>query len=616
MGIIRKLDSETIKRIAAGEVIDRPSSVVKELVENAIDAGAMRITVELSNGGLTGIKITDNGIGIAAEDVPLLMDRHVTSKIHDIDDLDNVGTLGFRGEALYSIATVTQFELRTRHRGEDAGTSLRFVNGEREIKPVAHPVGTSIEANSIFHNTPARRKFLKSSSAEYARCAEVVTRFALAYPHIAVELIHDGRLNLQTSGAGIQDVLLSVFGKNEARHFIPVVFRDQQVGIKGQISDTELNRTTRKDQNFTINGRIIFDIGLSLALERAFERRIQPGRKPLCILDVSIDPATVDVNVHPHKREVRLSAPRAVYDGVQRACTEALRREVGDVPTGDNFEPGEGSPHIEDSTPIGAVGQFEGDNTGETTSFVSYQPKRKYPGTLEEILDEISHDRRTPSSGQQYLPTEIRTSREASVETIHVAGEDAQTASVGLGDAIQAYNTYIILKKDGLVYIADQHNLHETIIYREFRNAADKGAASQKLLFVLTVEFTPEAGEIIRENGRFLSRMGYELEDFGGGTFIVRALPHFIGHADIKRHLLELFDEVGELKGDKFEEKFMVSASCKAAVKAGTSLSREEISALAGHLGGRRGFNCPHGRPAVVVLDEEWFAHTFKRPIR
>lgn len=610
MGIIHKLDREIIKRIAAGEVIERPSSIVKEAVENAIDAGASRIVVELSNGGLTSIKITDNGIGIAAEDVPLLMERHVTSKINDIDDLDNVGTLGFRGEALYSIASVTQLSLRTRAKKEDAGTELSFVDGRKEIKPIAHPVGTSIEANSLFYNTPARRKFLKSSSSEYARCAEVVTRFALAYPHIAFELIHDKRMNLQATGAGVQDVLLAVFGKDDARHFIPVTFRDQRVGIRGQISDPELTRTTRKDQTFTINGRVIFDIALNLALERAFARIIQPGKKPLCVLDISIDPTSVDVNVHPYKREVRLAAPRAVYDAIQISCTEALKRELGGLPA---IEPDEESPASQ--TPVAEVpGDFIGDEVREKTRFISFKPKTKHPGTLEDILDEISSGRKAEPATQQQLPTEIplqEACEDESASPTHTLPRMARD-----GEIIQYLDTYLIFNNGGVIYVADQHNLHETILYREMKDAGEKGAVSQKLLFPVTVEFTPEISALITGKKNFLKTLGYDFEDFGGGTFLVRALPNFLSTADPKQHLLQLFDEVGGLKGDEFEERFIVGAACQAAVKAGTRLSPEEMSGLAAHLFGKRGFNCPHGRPAVVVLDNEWFSRTFKRPLR
>ena len=614
MGVIHKLDSEIIKRIAAGEVIERPSSIVKETLENAIDAGAARITLELSNGGLTLIKITDSGIGIAAEDVPLLMERHVTSKIIGMDDLENVGTLGFRGEALYSIASVSQFTLRTRSRGEDVGTELKFIDGERGIRPIAHPVGTSIEAKSIFHSTPARRKFLKSSSAEYARCAEVVTRYALAYPHIAFELIHDGRLNLQTTGGGVQDVLLAVFGKDEARHFVTVTFRDQTVGIRGQISDIELTRSTRKDQTFTINGRVIFDIALNLALERAYAHRIQPGKKPLCILDISIDPTSVDVNVHPHKREVRLAAPRAVYDGIQRSCSMALKREIGDITAPDE------QAHMGRSEPIdipaaGTPGVTVGDELGETTQFISFKPKTKYPGTLEEILDDISDKKDVKHDSQQQLQIDDP------FEDI-AADKPARDIStivppiVREGEIIQYLNTYIIFNNGGSIYVADQHNLHETILYRSMKNSGRDGAVSQKLLFPITVEFTPEISALIAEKHNFLKSLGYDFEEFGGGTFIIRALPGFISFDDTKRHLLELFDEIGDLKGDEFEERFMIGSSCRAAVKAGTRLSTEELHGLTSHLTGKRGFNCPHGRPAVIVLDEEWFSRSFKRPIR
>jgi DNA mismatch repair protein MutL len=612
MGIIKKLDPELIKRIAAGEVIERPSSIVKELLENAIDAGANRITVELSSGGLTSIKVTDNGIGIASDDVPLLIDRHVTSKIHDIDDLEMVGTLGFRGEALYSIASVARFTLRTRHRGEDAGTELSFVDGEKRTRTIPHPVGTSVEATSIFYNTPARRKFLKTASSEYARCAEVVTRYALAYPQVAFELTHDGRLNLQTTGGGVQDVLLAVFGKSEAVHFIPVHFRDQRVGITGQISDPSLTRTTRKDQTFTINGRVVFDIALNLAFERAYSKLIAEGKRPLCILDVTIDPASVDVNVHPHKREVRLSAPRAVYDAIQRACNEALHREIGDLHIPDDELPQGVQEPVTTSTTT-SLKEYEGVDVGESTSFVAFKPKQKSPVTMEQLLDELESKRKAERVQREAIPI-------AFDEPIEPEKQKDVTPDIPpptrVRDIMQVNNTYLIINRGDMVFIADQHNLHETILYREMKNAGDKGVVSQKLLFPVTVEFTPEVSAIINEKADFLNRMGYELEDFGGGTYIIRALPHFLPPEDPKEHLLDLFDEVGDVKGDDFDEKFIIGASCRAAIKAGKRLTPEEMRSLASNIIGPRGFNCPHGRPAVIALDGEWFARTFKRPIR
>jgi len=610
MGIIKRLDNELIKRIAAGEVIERPSSVVKELLENAIDAGANRINIELSNGGLTAIKVTDNGIGISSDDVPLLIDRHVTSKISNLDDLEMVGTLGFRGEALYSIASVARFILRTRHRGEDAGSELSFVDGSKHIRTIPHPIGTSVEAGSLFYNTPARRKFLKTSSSEYARCAEVVMRYALAYTQIAFELIHDGRLNLQTTGGGAQDVLLAIFGRSEAVHFIPVHFRDQTVGITGQISDPALTRTTRKDQTFTINGRVVYDIALNLALERAYSKLISEGKKPLCMLDISIDPGSVDVNVHPHKREVRLAAPRAVYDAIQRACIEALHREIGGSFAAESMG---ALPEEQPVTPFALAEENDPGEQMETTSFISFKPKQKTSMTMEEILDELEKKHRAERVSQEKLPmtfarTHIRDEERASPQVFTVA--------VKAGEMMQVNDTYLIINRGDFVFVADQHNLHETILYREMKNAGEKGIVSQKLLFPLTVEFTPEISAIISEKSGFLGRMGYELEDFGGGTFLVRALPHFLSLDNPKEHLLELFDEVCDVRGDEFYEKFIIYAACHAAIKAGKRLSPDEMRTLALHITGNRGFNCPHGRPAVVVLDDEWFARIFKRPVR
>jgi DNA mismatch repair protein MutL len=609
MGIIKRLDSELIKRIAAGEVIERPSSIVKELLENAIDAGANRINIELSNGGLTSIKVTDNGIGISSDDVPLLIDRHVTSKISNLDDLEMVGTLGFRGEALYSIASVARFILRTRHRGEDAGSELTFVDGGKHIRTIPHPIGTSIEAGSIFYNTPARRKFLKTSSSEYARCAEVVMRYALAYPQIAFELIHDGRLNLQTNGGGPQDVLLAIFGKSEAVHFALVHFRDQTVGITGQISDPSLTRTTRKDQTFTINGRVVYDIALNLALERAYSKLISEGKRPLCILDISIDPGSVDVNVHPHKREVRLAAPRAVYDAIQRACAEALHREIG------GYFAAEGLAALEQPNAPFPLAAEEPDDVApqESTSFIGFKPKQKTSMTMEELLDELERQRRGEHVSQEKLPM---TFARTPVREEEWTPSQAFPVAPKAGEMMQVNDTYIIINRGDIIFIADQHNLHETILYREMKNAGEKGVISQKLLFPITVEFTPEISAVIAEQSDFLARMGYELEDFGGGTFLVRALPHFLNLDNPKEHLLDLFDEVSDVKGDEFYERFVIGTACRAAIKAGKRLSVDEMRTLALHITGTRGFNCPHGRPAVIVLDDEWFAKMFKRPMR
>ena len=492
MGIIKKLDPELVMRIAAGEVIERPASIVKELIENSIDAGANRINMELSNGGLTHIKITDNGIGISSEDVPLLLDRHVTSKIHDFVDLENVGTLGFRGEALYSIASVSKFILSSRNRGEEAGSELSYIDRTKKIRTIAHPVGTSIEADGIFYNTPARRKFLKSSSSEYARCAEIVTKFSLAYPLIAFELTHAGRLNLQTTGGGIQDALLAVFGKTDARNFIPISTRDQRVGIRGQIADPGLVRSTRKDQTFTINGRIIYDIAMNLALERAFSRLIAEGKKPLCVIDVTIDPGSIDVNVHPHKREVRLAAPRAAYDAIQRACSEALKRELSGFQAAQpQTEPL--ADEIENQPIPGAKSSISDDPHG----FVTFEKRDSDRKNLGELLGEVEmRGRGQFTKGIQGTP-ELTVHRTVDPGGVPDVLEDL--LDIEEGDIIQFLDTYLILNRGDILYLIDQHNLHETLLYREMKGLDNRTTVSQKLLFPVPIEFTPEIRSVIEE---------------------------------------------------------------------------------------------------------------------
>ena len=622
---IRKLPQEIVRLIAAGEVIERPVSVVKELIENSLDAGSKNIEIRLVNGGLISISVRDDGIGISSEHVPLLLERHTTSKISTETDLESIYTLGFRGEALYSIAAASDVILSTRFVDEDAGSKLTYENGEKKVETISWPGGTQVESIKLFHSTPARRKFLRSDSAEFSRVASMVSSYALAYPDVSWKLIHNGRESLRTPGTGnLDDALVAVYGVDSTRKMIAVNFPDGPVRISGAISSFELTRARRTDQLIFLNGRLIKDLSITSAFERPYRDFLAHGRRPMCILKIECDRTQVDVNVHPHKSEVRLANPRLITSAVYHAVDNTLKNHhplhVESIHGQDHVE----QVRIDENT--GEVFDSEIQTGTQTPQYIDdKQSEREW--AIQQPKRRHTSDWSPPDEEDKYRPY-IRRRREnvqhryPSFDEI-VLDEDMPPE----GNAVQFANTYIIYNQGKAVYLIDQHNLHERILYEEFSSREKKSErVSQSLLFPLQVKLPASLAGLVNINRDLINELGFEIDEFsdpdGGGeqAFVLRAVPQALKETDLVRAFTDIIEKAADDENlsepDGFRHAFIVNLACKSAIKAGQVLTEQEISFLIGQIKDGTYFTCPHGRPTIIRLDEDWFQRVFKRSQR
>jgi DNA mismatch repair protein MutL len=546
---IQIMPPELAERIAAGEVVERPASVVKELVENSLDAGARAISVEIRASGMGLIRVSDDGHGMSRADAPLALARFATSKVRTLADLEAIHTLGFRGEALSSIAAVARLELLTRKAEELEGTLYQSADRSDEeqeqlphnLQPAASPVGTSVTVRDLFYNTPARRKFSKSPRRETELVRDTVIRYGLAYPGVAFRLVVDGRERLLAPPSSLLERVGLCLGREVAGEMVEIQWAAGDLRVSGYISRPTIGRSRRQGQFFFLNGRPIRSGLLAVMLERPYAGRLPIGRYPLAVIHIEIDPRLVDVNVHPRKAEVRLAQERAVYQAVTRAVSDALAPFPGEHAFPDWEWPFEGT----------AGGLREGDAA--------------------------------------YL----------------VRG--------GLQALGQLLNTYLIARSiEGLV-VADQHAGHEQVLYE--RLAA--GPAPQMLETPIRVDLTAYEAGRLRPALSLLADLGFELEPFGGDSFLVRALPAPIADADPAELLTVLVDELARLQNrdpEEQREELAMKAACTAAVKAGDHLSLEEQQRLLDDLMQCWSpATCPHGRPAFITLSQEELERRFLR---
>ncbi len=589
---IHVLPDQLASQIAAGEVVERPSSVVKELVENAIDAGATAITVEVRGGGRELIQVADNGAGIPADELETAFLRHATSKLNSVDDLWAIRTLGFRGEALASIGAVSRVTVVSRARDAAAGVRLILEGGEVVSREsVGAPAGTVFAVESLFYNVPARLKFLKSATTEKRLIDEFVTRYALAYPAIRFRLSHDGRVTFQTTGSGATpDVLLAAYGPDIVRQLIEVRPGEPAgdralIAVRGFVSDPALTYAGRTHIQLFVNGRAIRDSRLTFAVVQAYHTLLPVGRFPLALLFIEMAPEEVDVNVHPTKVEVRFRDEGAVFGAVQRAARAALletapARGLGGWPASGHpstawpsFRPEARSPDLP-SSQLDIPWQLQG------------------PGSDEEVPDGSPAAPTLPGTGGKHMPI------------MRVIGQ--------VGAA------YIIAEGPDGLYLIDQHAAHERILYEEFlAQWRDRQAASQGLVAAATVYLSPSQAHLVEEHQALLGSLGFEIEPFGPNAFRLRAVPAILGHADPAQALAavvaDLENEATPLQSEI--EALVIKRVCKtAAVKAGQTLSRPEMEAMIRQLEACAvPHTCPHGRPTLIHLSVAQLARQFGR---
>lgn len=580
MGRIAKLDDQTIDRIAAGEVVERPSSVVKELVENCLDAGAQQLEIHLRGGGLEEITILDDGCGMPPEDMLLAVERHATSKIVSADDLWSIGTLGFRGEALPSIASVSRFTLRSRPHAAKMGYELKIDGGKAgSIETVATPAGTRIKVLDLFYNTPVRRTFLRSPASEGAQVYQTVVRLALSHPQVAFLLTSERGVLLQTQGTGrILDAFAAIYGIEMANQMIQVDRLGDGVHVRGLISLSTLSRSNRQAQSLFVNGRTVTHLAIRYSLEEAYHERLLKGRFPLYALFLQVDPLLVDVNVHPTKAEVRFSDERLIAGEVYRAVRDRLGEEVV-VPS---WSPSESEIAVanEPKSPPRPTGSSDSTEVHE----------EKTPFLAESI--EVMQPKMQSAIEQAPNPLLIRDS------------EPASSTSLRFHSLGQAHRMYLLAEDDEALYLVDQHAAHERISFERLENGGT--ADVQELLLPIMIDVGAERRLLFETHQQEMVDAGFRIEAMGPGTLVVRGVPALLG-ADVQQKLMEeLLDEFARSFGveDVFTRRRRILreiAACKASVRANDRLDAEEMQALLDRLlQTKHPMNCPHGRPTYL----------------
>jgi len=582
---IRVLGDAVINKIAAGEVVDRPASVVKELVENALDAGSTRIEVEVVAGGKTLVAVTDNGKGMSRDDALLCLERHATSKIRDVDDIEHIATLGFRGEALAAIASVSRMTLQTAAAGETGGTEIAIHGGRiLDVKDAGCPAGTRIVVRTLFFNVPARRKFLRTEPTEFAQVRQLLMPYALAWPEIGFRLVSDGRevFNLPP-GAGLIERLSALYGRPVTDALRPVEHEQDGVRVQGFVGLPQASRADRAEQYVFINRRPAGAPVLQHALNEAYQSLLPRGRYPVVFLFLRLDAGDVDVNVHPTKKEVRFRRPGDVRD----ALIEAVRRALG-------------TPSASAETAPGPVAPPPEPWSHPPLSIPDLPPARVFAYPRMPMTPPPAAE---PGSSSAAAVTPAASSPAAADSPAGLSGGSPWAWCRVVG---QVGGLFVVLEtEDGLV-LMDPHAAHERVLFDRFMREALAGAVKgQGLLMPVTVQAGGHDAEVVRRNLPALQSMGFGIAEFGGDAFVVDAVPAVLGPAFAPGTLAEIAATIegGGARGgtERWLKERIATAACKAAVKARDTLKLEEIERLVVELAGTdMPYTCPHGRPTLI----------------
>ncbi len=591
MNRINVLSEALANRIAAGEVVDRPASVVKELVENAIDAEATRIEVELAEGGRKLIRVSDDGLGMSPEDAALCVQRFATSKVSEEADLQHIETMGFRGEALPSIASVSHLRITTRLRESDEGTMLTIEGGEiAEVRAVGCPTGTTIEVANLFFNTPARLKFLRTTGTERGHCSDWVTRMALARPDIAMQMTHEGTVLLSSPGRGdLPATVAQILGSTVARQMLPVDFDTGAMRIHGLISSSRLTRATRKHQMCFVNRRYVRSMSLGHALREAYGILLPSGKQPLCALHIDMPAQLVDPNVHPTKIEVRFKSQGEVHGLMQQAVEEGLE-QAGLRPKSMRTPP----------RGPDQAGRFTGPDLEQRTMARRLRVNPFYDATDERDVGLEVH--------------------EGEPEPDATATEDP---AIAVGEALEALGqvagAYIACRSGGDLLLVDQHRAAERIIAAELASK-DHAVARQMLMLPMTLELTDAEQAAVDEHREALGEAGFEIEPFGGSGYLVRSVPASLAERAPEEALRGIIEELAEWgKSDQGDarERLIATIACHGAIKSGEHLSEREMRHLIGQLNrSSTPAICPHGDPIIVSISRAELDRRFGRSYR
>ena len=629
MSRIHLLDNSLIDKIAAGEVVERPASVVKELMENSIDAGATSLTVEIRDGGISYIRISDNGKGIPRDEIKTAFMRHATSKLNAFEDLEDILTLGFRGEALSSIASVADVEMVTKTAEDSEGTRLEL-NGGRIVneEPAPLETGTVITVKNLFYNTPARRKFLKKPASESGYVSEVVNRIALGHPHIGIKYINNGNTVLQTSGSNdLKTAVFHIYGREQALKMTEASLSREGYSINGLVGKPELSRANRTYESFFINGRYVKSTVVSNAAEDAYKGRLMTGRFPVFVLNMTVPKNTVDVNVHPTKLEVRFSDEDFIYELVYNAITKALSEE--ELIPRVNWSKPEKTLKKE---PVPVQTQIDLDredffynskpiekSNDRVAEDLNVQDDRDKKSTISDIVNMLygedeSHDEPSPIAKRSENPV-APPLRKTESEKKTDSKKKFFTHYKIIG---QIFNTYWIIEQDDKMYMIDQHAAHERVLYEKLTKKMTEGeTVSQLLLQPVAIKLSQSEKQVVEDNRELLESFGYEIEELGPDACALRAVPFVLDKPSNASFFLDLVDILRDknLKSI-YETKLdaIATMSCKAAVKGNNRLSLTEARALIEEmLSLENPFNCPHGRPTIIEMTKYELEKKFKR---
>lgn len=605
---IQVLDEQTIDKIAAGEVVERPASVVKELVENAADAGATAVTVEIRDGGISFIRVTDNGQGIPKAEVPTAFLRHATSKIKSIEDLFTISSLGFRGEALSSIAAVAQVELITKTASELTGTKY-LVEGSKEksIEDIGAPDGTTFLVRNLFYNTPARQKFLKSPQTEASYVSTLMERLALSHPEISFQLIINSQPKLHTNGnSQVKDVIFRIFGRDVAAGVLPVQFENDLLSADGYIGKPSLARGNRNFEIYFINGRYIKSPLITKCIEDACRQYLMKTQFPFAVLRITMDSELLDVNVHPTKMEVRFQQAENIYQALTQAIKNAFEQKdiIPQVLSGEEKKKPEKQAQPRRPEPFEKK-RLEA--LAETVRKDSpYEPKY---GKTSETADVTEKPKEQPQTYEQL------TVAEENAYHVDFFQETKRRNYTIIG---QLFETYWLVQVENELFIIDQHAAHEKVLYEKMmRQAADRAFASQQVSPPVIITMTLQEQELFHKYEAQFLQIGFEANSFGGREYAICAVPANLYGVNAKSLFLEMLDGLLQDTGRQTSEMILekiASMSCKAAVKGKQRLSRSEAEQLlADLLELENPYNCPHGRPTIIAMSKTEIEKKFRR---
>lgn len=617
MGKIVQLDEHLSNKIAAGEVVERPASVVKELVENSIDANASRIEIEVEEGGLSLIRVLDNGDGIEADDCVLAFNRHATSKIKSEQDLIQIRTMGFRGEALPSISSVSQVELKS-STGDGPGTYLFIENGKiKKQQQTNSRKGTDLTVRNLFYNTPARLKHVKTIQTELGTITDLVNRLALANPDVSFRLKHNGKELLHTSGNGnLLQIIAAVYGIQTAKNMLPVSCTSLDYEVTGYIAKPEINRASRQYISLFMNGRYIKNFALSKAIQNAYHTFLPIGRFPIAVLSVKMDPTIIDVNVHPSKHEARLSKETELVQLVENELRKVIkaqqlipevnfqkkeqRQKETDIQSAFSFQY---SQKKQEKEPYRVPESVELETSNPSNSPVDVQETVQVKEMMDSFLDRKKN----------YSETDVEKREESTQEP--VSNQEKIPVLYPIG---QMHGTYILAQNENGLYLIDQHAAQERIKYEYFRKKVGMVERELQLLTVpYTFEYTTHEAAFISDHLDFLSQVGLFLEPFGQNTFIVREHPQWFPKGYEKETIMDIIQQVldhRKINIEKLREEAAIMMSCKGSIKANHHLRNDEIFALLETLRKSEDpYTCPHGRPITIHLSTYELEKMFKR---